>query len=167
MNIAGITGMGAAAALLVATIALGGSPKLFLNIPSAVVVTGIVLGLQLMLLGARGLWNNIRVFRVFLVNVAPASLDPDTPANLRAMATHLYAAGVIGTMIGLVQMLANIDDPSQVAPATAVALLTVFYAAVLSECAVRPCANRVEYLLAQESGLLRAGVSENADAAGG
>lgn len=150
MNVAGISGIGAAASLLLVTIALGGPPEHFANIPSAIVVIGVVLGLQLMMHGARGLGDNLRAFRVFVVNVSPASLDREAPANLRSMVVHLYAAGVIGMTIGLVQMLSNMDDPSQVAPALAVSMLTVFYAAVLSECLVRPCANRVEYLLGQQ-----------------
>ena len=47
MNIVGITGMGAAAILLLVTIALGGPPERFANPLSAILVTGIVLGLQL------------------------------------------------------------------------------------------------------------------------
>jgi flagellar motor component MotA len=40
--------------------------------------------------------------------------------------TAMYA-GAIGTVIGLVQMLQNLSDPSAIGPAMAVSLLTMFY----------------------------------------
>ena len=39
--------------------------------------------------------------------------------------------GLIGTLVGLVQMLGNLSDPSTVGPAMAVALITTFYGAIL------------------------------------
>ncbi|HLT22539.1 MAG TPA: MotA/TolQ/ExbB proton channel family protein [Bacteriovoracaceae bacterium] len=42
------------------------------------------------------------------------------------------AFGMIGTLIGLVQMLQNMSDPSAIGPAMAVALLTTFYGAVIA-----------------------------------
>ena len=43
------------------------------------------------------------------------------------------AAGAIGTLIGLTQMLQQLDDPSKIGPAMAVALLTMLYGVFLSE----------------------------------
>ena len=40
------------------------------------------------------------------------------------MATMAPAMGMIGTLVGLVQMLANMSDPAAIGPAMAVALLT-------------------------------------------
>jgi len=42
------------------------------------------------------------------------------------------AMGMIGTLIGLVQMLANMADPKAIGPAMAVALLTTMYGAILA-----------------------------------
>jgi chemotaxis protein MotA len=42
------------------------------------------------------------------------------------------ALGMIGTLIGLVQMLQNMSDPSAIGPAMAVALLTTFYGSVIA-----------------------------------
>jgi chemotaxis protein MotA len=39
--------------------------------------------------------------------------------------------GMIGTLVGLVAMLANLSDPSAVGPAMAVALLTTMYGALI------------------------------------
>lgn len=48
------------------------------------------------------------------------------------MATFAPAFGMIGTLIGLVQMLNILDDPSSIGPAMAIALLTTFYGVLLS-----------------------------------
>jgi len=52
--------------------------------------------------------------------------------------------GLIGTLIGLVQMLGNLDDPSTIGPAMAVALLTTFYGAVLANMVFSPMASKLE-----------------------
>lgn len=48
------------------------------------------------------------------------------------------AMGMIGTLVGLVQMLANMDDPKSIGPAMAVALLTTLYGAVLANMVCLP-----------------------------
>ncbi|MBJ7536876.1 flagellar motor protein PomA [Marinomonas transparens] len=58
------------------------------------------------------------------------------------------AMGMIGTLVGLVQMLANMDDPKSIGPAMAVALLTTLYGAMLANMVCLPIsaklANRAE-----------------------
>ncbi|WP_240932663.1 motility protein A [Pelagibius litoralis] len=54
------------------------------------------------------------------------------------------AMGLIGTLVGLVQMLGNLDDPSTIGPAMAVALLTTFYGAVLANMVFTPLATKLE-----------------------
>ena len=54
------------------------------------------------------------------------------------------AMGLIGTLVGLVQMLGNLDDPSAIGPAMAVALLTTFYGAVMANMVFMPLANKLE-----------------------
>ena len=54
------------------------------------------------------------------------------------------AMGMIGTLIGLVQMLANMDDPKQIGPAMAVALLTTLYGALLANLFALPIAHKLE-----------------------
>ncbi len=53
------------------------------------------------------------------------------------------AFGMIGTLIGLVQMLQNLSDPSAIGPAMAVALLTTFYGAVLANAFALPMKNKI------------------------
>ena len=54
------------------------------------------------------------------------------------------AMGLIGTLIGLVQMLGNLEDPESIGPAMAVALLTTFYGAVLANMVFLPLASKLE-----------------------
>ena len=53
------------------------------------------------------------------------------------------AMGMIGTLIGLVQMLSVMDDPKQIGPAMAVALLTTLYGAMLANMVAIPVADKL------------------------
>ncbi len=53
---------------------------------------------------------------------------------------------MIGTLIGLVQMMANMSDPSAIGPQMAVALLTTFYGAVMSNVIFLPMAGKLKRL---------------------
>ena len=53
------------------------------------------------------------------------------------------AFGMIGTLIGLVIMLKNMDDPAAIGPAMAVALLTTLYGAVLANLVALPPADKL------------------------
>lgn len=67
-----------------------------------------------------------------------------TASILRKSAEISPAMGLIGTLIGLVQMLGNLDDPSSIGPAMAVALLTTFYGAVMAYMLFAPLASKLE-----------------------
>lgn len=60
--------------------------------------------------------------------------------NMSAMAP---AMGMIGTLVGLVQMLANLSDPSAIGPAMAVALLTTLYGAIIANLFAQPLADKL------------------------
>ncbi|MBT8144763.1 MAG: flagellar motor protein PomA [Gammaproteobacteria bacterium] len=53
------------------------------------------------------------------------------------------AMGMIGTLIGLVQMLSVMDDPKAIGPAMAVALLTTLYGAILANVIAIPVADKL------------------------
>jgi chemotaxis protein MotA len=61
------------------------------------------------------------------------------------------AMGMIGTLIGLVQMLSNMDDPKQIGPAMAVALLTTLYGAILANMFALPIADKLAVRSAEEN----------------
>jgi chemotaxis protein MotA len=60
------------------------------------------------------------------------------------MATFSPAFGMIGTLIGLVQMLNKLSDPSTIGPGMAVALLTTFYGTILSTLFFLPIAGKLK-----------------------
>ncbi len=54
------------------------------------------------------------------------------------------AWGMIGTLIGLINMLKNLSDPSSIGPAMAVALITTYYGSLLSNWICTPVATKLK-----------------------
>lgn len=63
---------------------------------------------------------------------------------LELFGKYAPAFGMIGTLIGLILMLANLEDPDQIAPNMAVALLTTLYGAMLANMVALPVADKLE-----------------------
>jgi chemotaxis protein MotA len=61
----------------------------------------------------------------------------------KAIAVYAPAMGMIGTLIGLVQMLANMSDPASIGPAMAIALLTTLYGAIIANAFAQPLAEKL------------------------
>ncbi len=82
------------------------------------------------------------------------------------------AFGMIGTLIGLIQMLQNLSDPAALGPGMAVAMLTTLYGTILANVLCIPVAKKLKtqkelYMTGQESYLIAAramgrGVNPNA-----
>lgn len=70
---------------------------------------------------------------------------------LEGMGADGPAFGMIGTLIGLVQMLQNMSDPSSIGPAMAVALLTTFYGACIANIFTIPVAGKLKQRSKQEA----------------
>ncbi|MEO1199207.1 MAG: MotA/TolQ/ExbB proton channel family protein [Pseudomonadota bacterium] len=62
----------------------------------------------------------------------------------KAIGDAAPAFGMIGTLVGLVQMLAHMDDPSKIGPSMAIALLTTLYGAVIANLVCLPIADKLE-----------------------
>ena len=60
------------------------------------------------------------------------------------------AFGMIGTLVGLVMMLQNMDDPSAIGPGMAVAILTTLYGAIIANGFAGPMAERLARRSAEE-----------------
>jgi chemotaxis protein MotA len=60
------------------------------------------------------------------------------------------AMGMIGTLVGLVQMLSAMDDPKKIGPSMAVALLTTLYGAFIANVVAIPLANKLDIRNAEE-----------------
>ncbi|MBM9537427.1 MotA/TolQ/ExbB proton channel family protein [Desulfobulbus alkaliphilus] len=101
----------------------------------------------------------------FMVKALQMAVDGQEPSELKAMlqteidniaARHANGAeilntmgviapamGMVGTLIGLVQMLVNLDDPTAIGPAMSIALLTTFYGSVLANILFIPMAGKL------------------------
>lgn len=67
----------------------------------------------------------------------------DGQAIFKAIGDAAPAMGMIGTLIGLVQMLGSMSDPKQIAPAMAIALLTTLYGAMIANLIAIPIADKL------------------------
>ena len=68
----------------------------------------------------------------------------------RAIGDCAPAFGMIGTLIGMVQMFANMTDPSKLGPYMAVALLATFYGAAVANLFCLPIADKLHLKLVDE-----------------
>jgi chemotaxis protein MotA len=68
----------------------------------------------------------------------------------RAIGDCAPAFGMVGTLIGMVQMFANMTDPSKLGPYMATALLATFYGATLANLICLPIADKLHLKLADE-----------------
>ncbi|WP_028574031.1 motility protein A [Desulfonatronovibrio hydrogenovorans] len=218
MDLATILGLVIAFGLVSAAILFGGSPLIFLNAPSALIVLGGTIGATLVnypmghVLGVIGIVKNTfmtkvdnpsRIIEQFMdyankarregilslepmlkniddqylkkgLQLTVDGLEPQTIQEimeteisyleerhetgaeiLGIMGSFAPAMGMIGTVIGLVQMLQALDDPSAIGPAMAVALITTFYGALLANLVFNPMSGKLrarskEEILAKE-----------------
>lgn len=65
-------------------------------------------------------------------------------AMFKSMASFAPAFGMAGTLIGLINMLQELDKPDTLGPAMAVALITTFYGVLLANLCFSPIARRLE-----------------------
>lgn len=62
----------------------------------------------------------------------------------RGIGESAPAIGMLGTLVGLVQMLNALDDPSSIGPAMAIALLTTLYGAFIAQLIALPLADKLQ-----------------------
>ena len=74
----------------------------------------------------------------------------DGMAILNYITDMAPAYGMIGTLVGLVNMLANLSDPAAIGPAMAVAILTTLYGALTANVVSAPFARKLEWYDALE-----------------
>lgn len=71
------------------------------------------------------------------------------------LAASFPSWGMIGTLVGLVLLLGQLDDPSKIGPAMAVALITTFYGSVLANFICTPIANKLQKQSEEEANIKR------------
>jgi len=69
---------------------------------------------------------------------------------LDTIGKYAPAFGMIGTLLGLIFMLSNMDDPSKIGPGMAVALITTLYGAMISNIVTGPVSDRLAARDAEE-----------------
>jgi len=85
--------------------------------------------------------------RLLAVAVEAAGRGPEIAARLAARAGETAPAmGLVGTLLGLVDMLGRLREPDQIGPGLALALLTTLYGALLAHVAFLPLARRLTLL---------------------
>ncbi|MDJ0835974.1 MAG: MotA/TolQ/ExbB proton channel family protein [Acidobacteriota bacterium] len=117
--------------------------------------------------------ENVEIENEFLKKGITLAVDGTEPATIRAvlaaemtyikkrhedgMAILNYitdmapAYGMIGTLVGLVNMLANLSDPSAIGPAMAVAILTTLYGALVANVVTAPFSKKLEWYDGRET----------------
>jgi chemotaxis protein MotA len=75
------------------------------------------------------------------------------------MGSFAPAFGMLGTLIGLVQMLMQMDDPKKIGPAMAVALITTFYGVILANIIFLPISGKLK-TRSQEEVLIKQLIAE-------
>ncbi len=211
MDLATLLGLLGAFGIIIASIVVGGSALIFVNVPSLLVVLGGTIFVVLMKFplghflgafkialkaflhksedpndliregvalanvarkeGVLGLENQ-EISNEFLKRGIQLCVDGHEPEFVRSMLTKdinltierhergqaifkaigdvAPAMGMIGTLIGLVQMLSNMDDPKKIGPAMAVALLTTLYGAVIANAFAMPIADKLAHRTMEE-----------------
>ena len=124
---------------LIAAMSMGGNVSMFVNVPSAIIVLFVGFGAVLFGHHGRGL--------ELLMRAAFGEVEHHEAREAAEIAQTAHrgfvGAGWIGFLIGGVQMLANLSDPSAIGPAVAVALLTVFYGQVFATMIWMPTQHRM------------------------
>ena len=204
MDLATIIGLISGSILIASAVILGGSPLVFINIPSVLIVLGGTIAVTFIKFKMTDVIGSIGVaMKAFLVKMSDPEAMIEEMVNFtriakkeglialeKEVASDAFAAkalrylsdgydegliedmlskdirltvqrhetgqnvfkgmgdsapafGMIGTLIGLVQMLSSMDDPASIGPSMAVALLTTLYGAVLANFIFLPISEKL------------------------
>ena len=69
---------------------------------------------------------------------------------LNTMASYSPAMGMAGTIVGLIGVMGNLSDPSQLGPSVGVAFLTTLYGTLLSNLVFSPLSNKLKFKSEEE-----------------
>lgn len=151
MNVSGVLGLALLALAICPAILIGGTGLIFVNPPSLIICVWVTTALGIMSFGLKDFVRGTWVLRVLLVKVPRENLCSCGPAVLRGLIVHMYASALIGSLIGMVQMLANLEDPAQIGGGLAIMLICPFYAVLLSEGLFRTTLRHIEHNFIREA----------------
>ena len=133
-------------ALIFSALVLGGMGwgdfplEAFFDLPSLILVLG---GAVCGTVAVHPVADVSKAFRLALSD-KPSEAFPEGRAVFQDASIFSAAAGLLGTLIGLVKMLLWLDDPSAIGPSFAVALLTIVYGIIFSQFVFLPLGNRLQ-----------------------
>ncbi len=104
------------AVCIIGTMYLSGGMHLFLDIPSILVI---LIPIIAVMIARHGVKSFGQLF------------SKDNSEILQTISYTALLSGVLGTIIGLVSMLANLSNPNSIGPAMAVALLSSLYGLIV------------------------------------
>ena len=216
MDLATVIGILAGFGCVIASVMSGGSAKVFVHVPSFMIVVGGMLSATMMHFSGKQFIGIISVIRKTLLHKAPTSdqliqnmvnyaainrrdgalaleqqlseikdpflgkaiqmiVDGTDVKDIRQqleletdylsqrheegkkivefMGASAPAFGMIGTLIGLVQMLGSLDSPDNIGAGMAVALITTFYGAILANLVFIPLGGKLGIRSKAEAGM--------------
>ncbi|QQE10774.1 MotA/TolQ/ExbB proton channel family protein [Planctomycetota bacterium] len=131
-------GSGLMALVIVWCLRSGGHLMMFVDIPSLLIVLGISLSGILM---SSGLIKPIRAFIITLSGKRIYDVyEFEEYRKVMERGRNLaWSAGIIGMLVGLIAMLADLSDPSGIGAGLAVSLICPLYAAIIAELIFAQC----------------------------
>ena len=127
--------------LIITGIVMGGSLGLFIDMASLAIVSGVTVFFTFAHHSVGETFGALRA--AFGSDTVPSHAAQRHLRVLWTARSLASASGVIGSLIGFVKMLANLDDPKSIGPAMAIALLTLLYAVLIGEGLLGPLINRL------------------------
>lgn len=142
-----------AVSMVYLAISVGGSVGAFINVPSVIIVLGVSYFVGIAAYGWRDFNYGVKALLFVYRKRVPSSLGIRHVNIIRSMRLYVVLSGILGFLVGSVQMLANLDDPSAIGPAVAVAILTIFYSVFLILFIIQPALSFLEdHLLKIQAG---------------
>jgi len=148
MNYVACIGLLFGVGVMVFGIMLGAPPIIFVDVTALIIGP---LAAMMLLVATFGLGTVCSALKSGCRSLFVASGSPQDPEQARVVKmvatsgiNYSMLTGFIGGLIGLVQMLQNMVDPTAIGPAMALCLLSAFYAAVMVMFVYYPLARNAE-----------------------
>jgi len=173
MDITTLLGIAFGVGMVLIAIFKGGGVAIFINIPSMMITVGGTIGATLINFPLSKVIGVMKIVKKAFLYKEPLShetitmfVDGTAPETIRdilridldvlesrhrlgqsifnALGAYAPAFGMIGTLIGLIQMLRSLDDPSKIGQGMATALITTFYGALMANLIFLPIAGKLK-----------------------
>jgi len=155
MDIATIVGILTGSALVILAME---NPLVFFNVPSLLIVVGGTFALALISFPLQDVNSVFRYWGYTVIPPKPGADQSKVIGELEKgivmftkMKSYAQATGWVGFLIGVVLMLGSIDsdfnEPAEIGPAAAIALLTVLYGTIIAYFICMPVSTKLQYRL--------------------